>query len=64
MIIFNSFLNRKEECYKETKKNLSLKDMKHELALLKDKLPWLKEADSIFLQNSLEYLETLIYQKF
>ena len=56
--VYNYFLNRKEVYYNKTKKNLSLKDMKHELVLLKEEFLWLKEVDSIALQNSLENLDT------
>ena len=55
--VYNYFLNRKDEYYKENKKNLSLKDMKHELVELKDKLPWLKEADGISLIKTLDNLD-------
>ena len=36
---------------------MSLKDLKHDLVLLKDIFPWLKEVDSMCLTNSLEDLD-------
>ena len=56
--VYNYFLKRKEEYYNETRKNLSLKEMKHELVLLKETNQWLKEVDSMALTNSLEDLDT------
>ena len=55
--VYNYFLNRKDEYYKECKNNLSLKDMKHELVELKKELPWLKEVDSMALTNTLDNLD-------
>ena len=55
--VYNYFLNRKDEYYKETKKNLSLKDIKSELVILKGINPWLTEVDSMALTNSLEDLD-------
>ena len=40
--VYNYFLDRKDEYYRERKNNLSLKDMKHELVVLKKELPWLQ----------------------
>ena len=44
--IYNYFLDKKENYYKETKTNLSLKTMKHMLVELKqeEKYKWLKEV--------------------
>lgn len=55
--VYNYFLNRKDEYYKETKKNLSLKEIKGELVILKQSNPWLKDVDSLSLTNSLEDLD-------
>ena len=40
--VYNYFLKRKEEYYNETRKNLSLKEMKHELVNMthKKSSPW------------------------
>ena len=55
--VYNYFLNRKDNYYKETKENLSLKDIKHELVELKYNLSWLKEVDSMSLTNALDNLD-------
>ena len=55
--VYNYFLNRKDEYYRESKNNLSLKDMKHELVELKYKLPWLTEVDGMSLTNALDNLD-------
>ena len=55
--VYNYFLNRKDEHYKESKNNLSLKGMKHELVELKNELPWLSEVDSMALTNTLDNLD-------
>lgn len=55
--VYNYFLNRKDEYYRERKNNLSLKDMKHELVELKKELPWLQEVDSMALTNAIDNLD-------
>ena len=54
--VYNYYLNKKEELYKN-KINLSLKDMKKDLLLLYVEYPWLKEVDSCSLRTSLEDLD-------
>ena len=54
---YNYYLNKKKNNYKLNKNNLSLKDIKHDLVLLKDEFPWLKEVDSMCLTNALEDLD-------
>ncbi len=54
--VYNYYLNKKEELYKN-QKNLSLKDMKQDLLLLGIEYPWLKEVDSCALRTSLEDLD-------
>ena len=55
--VYNYFLNRKDEYYRESQNNLSLKNMKHELVVLKKELPWLQEVDSMALTNALDNLD-------
>lgn len=55
--IYNYFLNKKEEIYKETKKNYNLKDMCSDLKCLYKEYEWLKEIDSCALRTSLFDLE-------
>ena len=55
--IYNYFLTKKDEYYKETKQNLKLKEMKSDLVLLKKENDWLKEVDSMSLTTSLENLD-------
>ena len=54
--VYNYYLNKKEELYKN-KVSLSLKEMKKDLIPLKVEYPWLKEIDSCALGNSLEDLD-------
>ena len=54
---YNYYLNKKKNNYKLNNNNLSLKDIKHDLVLLKDEFPWLKEVDSMCLTNALEDLD-------
>lgn len=55
--IFNHFLNYKNEQYKETKKSVSYKECSSLLTSLKYNLEWLKEIDSISLQQTLRDLD-------
>lgn len=64
--VYNYYLDKKIKEYKENQKNISLKEMKHDLVLLKDKYEFLKENDSMSLTNSLEDLDTsftLLFEK-
>ena len=54
--VYNYYLNKKEQLYKN-KVNLSLKDMKKDLLLLYIEYPWLKEVDSCALRTSLDDLD-------
>ena len=54
--VYNYYLNKKEELYKNNI-NLSLKDMKKDLLLLAIEYPWLKEVDSCAIRNSLDDLD-------
>lgn len=55
--VFNYYLDKKIKEYKSNNKNLSLKELKHDLVLLKNEYVWLKENDSMSLTNSLEDLD-------
>ncbi len=55
--VFNYYLDKKIKEYKNNNKSLSLKELKHDLVLLKNKYEWLKENDSMSLTNSLEDLD-------
>ena len=56
--VYNHYLNKKEDYYKKYKKNLSLKEMKHDLSInLKVKHPWLRECDSMALSSALDNLD-------
>ena len=56
--VYNHYLNKKEDYYKKYKKNLSLKEMKHDLSInLKVKHPWLRECDSMALFSALDNLD-------
>ena len=55
--IYNYFLNKKDEYYKKTKHNLTLKEMKYDLVLLKKENNWLKEVDSMSLTTTLDNLD-------
>ncbi len=54
--VFNRFLGRWNETYKETGKGLSYHSCSAELTHLKKEFVWLKEVDSIALQSSLKNL--------
>ena len=54
--VFNRFLGRWNDTYKETGKGLTYKSCSAELTKLKKELVWLKEVDSIALQSSLKNL--------
>jgi putative transposase len=54
--IFNHFLARWNDSYKETGKGLTYNSCSAELPNLKKELPWLKEVDSVAVQSSLKNL--------
>ena len=54
--VFNHFLSRWNDLYKETGKQLTYHFCSAELTQLKKGLVWLKEVDSISLQSSLKNL--------
>ncbi|MGU4876467.1 helix-turn-helix domain-containing protein, partial [Escherichia coli] len=51
--VFNHFLAKWNETYKETGKGLTYHSCSSELPQLKKQFPWLKEVDSIAIQSSL-----------
>ena len=55
--VYNFFLSRKDEYYKETKTHLTLSMIKHELISLKENNSWLKDVDSMALTTTLENLD-------
>ncbi|MFT9847472.1 RNA-guided endonuclease TnpB family protein [Aneurinibacillus sp. REN35] len=61
--IYNHFLTERKRVYEETGQTLSAKEMSSQLPLLKESLPWLKKADSIALQATIQALD-IAYQKF
>lgn len=54
--VFNHFLAKWSDVYKETGKGLTYNACSSQLTQLKDELTWLKEVDSIALQSSLKNL--------
>ena len=56
--IYNYYLEKKQKQYKENKTNLSLKELKHDLVILKEEYSFLKKCDSMALTNSIEDLDT------
>lgn len=61
--VFNHFLNKEIEAYKNSKTYLNYFNNAAELTKLKKELPWLTEADSRALQSSLKDLDNA-YQNF
>ena len=61
--VFNYFLNERINAYKNENKTLTYKDNASSLTLLKGEFKWLKEVDSIGLQQTLRDLN-LAYQNF
>lgn len=55
--VYNHFLNMKIETYKSEKKNLSYNNLSERLTKLKKDTEWLREIDSISLQQSLRDLD-------
>lgn len=61
--VYNHFLAERAERYKETGKSPTRFQQDKSLTMLKQELPWLKEADATALQYSLQSLDTA-YQNF
>lgn len=61
--VFNYFLNERINAYKNENKTLTYNDNASSLTFLKKELKWLKEVDSIGLQQTLKDLN-LAYQNF
>lgn len=57
-LVYNYFLDVKTRLYEETKKSMSYTQCAAELVSLKKEKPFLKEVDSIALQQSLRHLDT------
>lgn len=55
--VYNHFLGKKIDLYQSTKETLSYNQCSSELTNLKKELQWLKEVDSIALQQSLRNME-------
>jgi len=61
--VFNHFLVQRQEQYKETGKSPTRFQQDKNLTILKQELPWLKEADSTSLQAALQDSDTA-FQRF
>lgn len=61
--IYNHMLARSEKVYHRRGEHLSWYDMNHLLPAMKNYLPWLREADSMALQNACRQISTA-YEKF
>ena len=61
--VYNRYLSKKIENYKNTQKTLTYKECSLDLTKLKKELVWLKEVDKFSLQNALKDLENA-YKKF
>lgn len=57
-LVYNRFLAQRKELYEAEKKSITYNTQAKELPLLKNELPFLKEVDSIALQQTLKNLET------
>lgn len=62
--VWNHFLAGEQQTYKETKKFNFLSKNSRELTSLKQTLPWLKEAPSTSLQQTLVHLDRALKQSF
>ncbi|WP_179966014.1 IS200/IS605 family element RNA-guided endonuclease TnpB [Lysinibacillus antri] len=62
--VFNHFLARWNEAYRETGKGLSYQSCSADLTQLKKELVWLKEVDSISLQSALKNLSNAFHRFF
>jgi len=61
--VFNHFLTKKQQHYKEHKKTLSYSECAKDLVSLKGENPWLREVSSVPLQQTLRHLESA-FQRF
>jgi len=61
--VYNYYLDKRIQAYKENKTSLNYYDCANNLKDLKKEFEWLKEVDSISLQSSLKNLDSA-YQKF
>lgn len=61
--VYNHYLNKKIEIYKSEQKSISYNICANDLTNLKKQYEWLKEVDSISLQQSLKDLDNA-YQNF
>lgn len=61
--VYNYYLDKRIQAYKENKTSLNYYDCANNLKDLKKELEWLKEVDAISLQSSLKNLDSA-YQKF
>jgi putative transposase len=61
--VYNYYLNKRIESYKENKQSMNYNACSADLTNLKQQLPWLKEIDKFALQNSLKDLDKA-YQNF
>lgn len=61
--VYNRYLSKKIETYKNNKETFTYKQCSSDLTNLKKELEWLKEPDKFSLQNSLKDLENA-YKKF
>lgn len=57
-LVYNRFLAQRKELYEAEKKSVTYNTQAKELVPLKNELPFLKEVDSIALQQALKNLET------
>ena len=56
--VFNYFLQRRIDAYRENKETINFYRCSSELTVLKKKLEWLREPDKCSLQNALKNLDT------
>ena len=61
--VYNYYLSKRIELYKNNKESLSYTKCSEDLTKLKQKFEWLKEVDKFALQNSLHDLDNA-YKKF
>jgi len=61
--VYNYYLNKRIELYKENKQSMSYNACSADLTMLKQQLPWLREVDKFALQNALRDLDRA-YQNF
>lgn len=61
--IYNQYLSKKIELYKQDKSTMNYNNCSNDLKILKQECIWLKEVDSVSLQSSLKDLD-MAYQNF